>query len=302
MARKSDRETAFIRRLLIVMISNVIVIPVLFNIWIVSYCPDGYRGRTKDQINDGTVNIYVYYIAFFEEMILRFLLQAIMVIVWFQQRSDSHTILKTFLSGFMVTGRNKFKHYLYDLGLRNVIAVTMFTMGLCCSVVIPVTSPFCAILFFFAYAIDKYNLFFVYPIDFESQEMNRKILIKTVLAAIMLFQGITIAVIQSMVHQQTFIYLITMLVIQLLVSLVVFEFIRSPWKGVKLTIEEAEEELNQRMFEEEDVDAYDFQSFDHHGETTLIGFKKEVITVDEKVAALKTNYEDPFVDLLKTLE
>ena len=40
---KSDRETAFIRRLLIIMILNVLVIPVLFNILLVCYCPDGYR-------------------------------------------------------------------------------------------------------------------------------------------------------------------------------------------------------------------------------------------------------------------
>jgi len=245
------------------------------------------------------VNVYVYFIAFFEEMILRFLLQAIMAVVWVQWRSDSHTILKTFLSGCLETGRTKFKHYLYDLGLRNVVAVTMFTTGLCCSVLIPITSPFCAILFYFAYAIDKYNLFFVYPIDFESQLMNRKILIKTVLAAILLFQAITIAIIQHMLDRQASIYLGALLVIQLIVSLIVFEIIRSPWKGAKLIIEEAEEELNQRMFEEEDVGAYDFQSV-IQGETTLIGLKgREVVTVDDKITALKTNYEDPFVDLLK---
>lgn len=110
-----------------------------------------------------------------------------MVVVVFQWRSDPHIILKTFLSGFMLTGRNKFKHYLYDLGLRNVIAVSMFTLGLCCSVIVPLALPFCAILFYLAYLIDKYNLIFVYPIDFESQLMNRKILIKGTLAAILLF-------------------------------------------------------------------------------------------------------------------
>lgn len=87
----------------------------------------------------------------------------------------------------MQTGRNKFKHYLYDLGLRNVLAVTLFTLGLCCSVIIPMAMPLCAIIFYLAYAFDKYNLFFVYPIDFESQMMNRKILIKCTLSAILMF-------------------------------------------------------------------------------------------------------------------
>ena len=97
----------------------------------------------------------------------------------------------------MVTGRNKFKHYLYDLGLRNVIAVSMFTLGLCSAVLVPLALPICAGLFYFAYAIDKYNLFFVYPIDFESQEMNRKVLIKCTICAILLFQAITSAVLSS---------------------------------------------------------------------------------------------------------
>lgn len=83
--------------------------------------------------------------------------------------------------------KNKFKHYLYDLGLRNVLAVTLFTIGLCCSVLIPLAMPLCAILFFITYAMDKYNLFFVYPIDFDSQIMNRVILVKVTLSAILLF-------------------------------------------------------------------------------------------------------------------
>lgn len=135
----------------------------------------------------GNVAAFVDVIAYSEEMLLRFMLQAILVVILFQWRSDPHTILKTFLSSFMVTGRNKFKHYLFDLGLRNVLAVVMFTLGLCCSVIIPMAMPICTILFWLTYAIDKYNLFFVYPIDFESQMMNRKILIKCTLSAIMLF-------------------------------------------------------------------------------------------------------------------
>jgi len=61
-----------------------------------------------------------------------------------------------------------------------------------------------------------------------------------------------------MIDRTTVIYLFTFLLIQLLVSLIIFEFIRSPWKGAKLTIEEAEEELENRLFEEEDIGAYDF--------------------------------------------
>mmetsp|Transcript_1317 Transcript_1317/g.1785 ORF Transcript_1317/g.1785 Transcript_1317/m.1785 type:complete len:179 (+) Transcript_1317:1726-2262(+) len=177
------------RRLLLIEILNVFVIPLVFNVFLVLFCPDGYRGRHQASIMhlDGQVAAFIDIIAFVEEVLLRFLLQAIMAVIFLQWRSDSRTILKTFLSSLLVTGRNKFKHYLYDLGLRNVLAVTMFTMGLCCSVLIPLAMPICTILFFFSYCIDKYNLFFVYPIDFDSQIMNRKILIKTTLSAIILF-------------------------------------------------------------------------------------------------------------------
>ena len=58
--------------------------------------------------------------------------------------------------------------------------------------------------------------------------------------------------------QTSTVYLYTVLVIQLLVCLLIFEFIRSPWKGALLMIEEAEEELNQRIFEEDEIGQYSF--------------------------------------------
>ena len=170
-AQKSLHEKAYMRRLAIIELLNVIVVPILFNILIVLYGPELYRGRTpEDMANYKSDSVYVTVdiIAFTEELLLRFLLQAIVVIIFFQWQSDPRKILKTFLSSFMITGRNKFKHYLYDLGLRNVLAVTMFTLGLACSVIVPLALPICAVAFYFTYAIDKYNLFFVYPIDFES--------------------------------------------------------------------------------------------------------------------------------------
>ena len=159
------------RRLIIIEILNLIVIPILFNVLLVLYGPEQYRGRTQEDMEayyDESIFVFVDIIAYSEELLLRFILQAIVVIIFFQWRSDPRKILKTFLSKFMITGRNKFKHYLYDLGLRNVLAATMFTLGLVCSVIIPLALPICAVAFFMTYAIDKYNLFFVYPIDFES--------------------------------------------------------------------------------------------------------------------------------------
>lgn len=67
------------RRLIIIEILNVIVIPVVFNILLAFHFPSGYRGRpASDQENN-----YVDIIAYTEEMLLRFLLQSIMVVVFF---------------------------------------------------------------------------------------------------------------------------------------------------------------------------------------------------------------------------
>ena len=156
----------------------------------------------------------------------------------------------------------------------------MFTLGLYCSVMIPLATPLCAIFFYLAYAIDKYNLFFVYPIDFESQMMNRKILIKCTLSAILMYQAITTAVLGSVIEQTQAIYLFTVLAIQILICVLIFEFIRNPWKGARLMIEEAEEEMRHRMFESDDLESYSFsrdgpggagsESVVGLGDTTLI--------------------------------
>lgn len=272
------------RRLVIIEILNVLVIPIVYDILLLFYMPENYRQRDEQYYDEllGDLSkkemqtaFYIDLMAYTEELLLRFLLQAIVVVILFQWRSDAATIVKTFLSSLKLTGRTKFKHYLYDLGLRNVLAVTMFTLGLCCAVVVPLATPLCAVFFALAYGIDKYNLFFVYPIDFESQMMNRKVLVKSTLCAILMFQAITTTVLSSIIDQIKTIYLFTALFIQLLVCILIFEFIRNPWKGARLTVEEAEEEMQHKMFEEGDVEAYDFGGESQlGGDTTIVGLKR----------------------------
>ena len=147
-------------------------------------------------------------ISYFEEYLLRFTLQAMIMICLFQFSINHRTIVKAFLQSF-AKGKSKFKHYLYDLGLRNVIATVIFTLGLCCSIIIPVSMPLFAVLFWLAYGIDKFNLFYVYPIEFESQLMNRKTLVVCSFIAILLFQ-LTMAIVTStMVQTKTLVYMLT---------------------------------------------------------------------------------------------
>lgn len=67
------------RRLIIIEILNVIVIPVVFNILLAFYCPDGYRDKPASVQESSYVDI----IAYTEEVLLRFLLQSIMLVVFF---------------------------------------------------------------------------------------------------------------------------------------------------------------------------------------------------------------------------
>lgn len=73
------------RRLLIIEILNMFVIPVFFNILLVMYCPEGYRGREHLERTDEEKAVYVFVdiIAYYEEYLLRFILQAIMIVLFF---------------------------------------------------------------------------------------------------------------------------------------------------------------------------------------------------------------------------
>lgn len=48
------------------------------------------------------------------------------------------------------------------------MAVTLFGFGLTFSLLIPLLSPIMLMLSLVVYYIDKYNLIFVYPIEFDS--------------------------------------------------------------------------------------------------------------------------------------
>ena len=86
------------------------------------------------------------YIAFTEEYLIRFIIQTMMLIIYNQASMDTHTILKQYFQRLIIQHKAKFKHYIYDLGLRNVIAVTLFTFGICFSVIVPIVVPIMALL------------------------------------------------------------------------------------------------------------------------------------------------------------
>jgi Calcium-dependent channel, 7TM region, putative phosphate len=75
----------------------------------------------------------------------------------------------------------------HDLGLRCSTAVVLFSFGLAFSVLTPLLTPVMFVLFLLAYYLDKYNLIFVYPIEFDSQVTNREALVKFSVLGIIYF-------------------------------------------------------------------------------------------------------------------
>jgi hypothetical protein len=127
-------------------------------------------------------------IAYTEEFYLRLIFQNILLVAIYQWRSDPEQILKTFLEMIKVNGKSKFKHFLSDLGLRNTFAVSIFCTCLFFSIFVPLIMPIAFVLFWVSYSCDKFNLLYVYPLDFDSQVINRKTLVVYSILGVLLFQ------------------------------------------------------------------------------------------------------------------
>lgn len=69
------------RRLVIYEIINILILPVIYNILLVLFAPDDYRIQRDP--TEQNLNPFVDVIAISNENILRFLLQAIMVVILF---------------------------------------------------------------------------------------------------------------------------------------------------------------------------------------------------------------------------
>jgi hypothetical protein len=87
-----------------------------------------------------------------------------------------------------VNGKYKFSHFVHDLGLRCCTVVVLFGLGLTFSLLIPLLAPIMLLIFVVAYYLDKYNLIFVYPIEFDSQINNRETLVRYSLLGVIIFQ------------------------------------------------------------------------------------------------------------------
>ena len=78
----------------------------------------------------------------------------------------------------------------FDYGYNYSFSITVFMLILCFSTHIPLITPFGALFFYIKYYIDKYNLLFLYPAEFESHGNVTEMIITFELIGIFFFQFI----------------------------------------------------------------------------------------------------------------
>ena len=78
----------------------------------------------------------------------------------------------------------------FDYGYNYSFSITVFILIICFSNTIPLITHFGVLFFFIKYYIDKYNLLFLYPAEFESHGNVTEMIIKFELIGIFFFQFI----------------------------------------------------------------------------------------------------------------
>ncbi len=81
---------------------------------------------------------------------------------------------------------------------------------------------------------------FLYPLDFESKTVSRKILIKNSFFAIILFQVfmVSIGLIgNNLISAKFCVYLYAIILIEFVFILAAFEIFRKPWEGTEIELE-----------------------------------------------------------------
>lgn len=78
----------------------------------------------------------------------------------------------------------------FDYGFNYSFSITVLVLTLCFSTTIPLIAPFGCLFFYIKYFVDKYNLLFVYPVEFESHGNIGYIVLKFILLGIFFYQFI----------------------------------------------------------------------------------------------------------------
>ena len=101
----------------------------------------------------------------------------------------------------------------FDYGYHYSFSITVFILTLCFSSTIPLIAPFGSLFFIMKYFIDKYNLLFVYPAEFESHGNIFGLVVKFNLLGIFFFQFIISNLFIKIFHEKDYAIYATLLYI-----------------------------------------------------------------------------------------
>jgi hypothetical protein len=170
----------------------------------------------------------------------RFFIQMALLIFLNQMAMDFEKLVKGYEKIVRNNGKTKFDHWFYDLSFKSSVAVAISTFGLIFCLIYPHIGFLVLFLLVVQFYIDKYNLMYIYPLDFESQVLSRKTLVKNSFYAVILFQLVMIGIgtlRDGLLTTKTQIYLFSFVFIQFIILVIIFEFMRRPWEGVEIELE-----------------------------------------------------------------
>lgn len=108
----------------------------------------------------------------------------------------------------------------FDYGYHYSFSITVFILTLVFSTTIPLIVPFGCLFFVLKYYIDKYNLLFVYPVEFESHGNITAMVLKFALIGIFFFQFIISNLFIKIFHDKD--YAIYATILYIVISLFIY--------------------------------------------------------------------------------
>ena len=231
--RKSVKEQSFLSKLNFSLVFNMIFGPYLIAMLINSIV---YRNDVHYTIMGSMLDLLQNMEGFYT----RFIIQVSLLIFMNHLLTDYDKLVKGFEKIVRNNGKTKFEHWFYDLSFKSCMAVGLFTFGMLFSLIYPHIVVLVLLLFSMQFYIDKYNLMYIYPLDFESQAISRKTLVKNSFYGVIIFQLVMISIgslKDDLLSSKAQVYLFSFVVIQFIILVIIFEFMRRPWEGVEIELE-----------------------------------------------------------------
>lgn len=210
--KRSYREKSIFIKNVIFMIINCFFIPtfgVLDLAKIKKYCGFLLKSGWDWDVSEGFIkNSYFF---------MRYIIQVALISNGIQLLSLPIFFVKKFRVFLASTNYEKFyasltKKY-FDYGYHYSFSITVFILTLVFSTTIPLIVPFGCLFFVLKYYIDKYNLLFVYPVEFESHGNITTMVLKFALIGIFFFQFIISNLFIKIFHDKDYAIYATLLYI-----------------------------------------------------------------------------------------